>query len=443
MLFALPGNVQAQTLNEELSVLLVTHPTIERARKDVDVAGEDVNIAHSEFLPDVDVVGDVGYEYTNRPLEAQGDQSLSTDRETAFLTVTENLFDGFRKNNALDSAKINERIADLSLTSTIQEILLQGVVAYHDVLRQSQLVELALANEERIREQLELEDERVRRGGGISVDVLFAKSRLQIAKERRVAFQGALRDANIRYVQVFNRPPQFGSMEYPEPPIDLLPLSLDEAIAIANNENPELLASNRQVDVADKQRDIAKSEYYPRVDLVGSAGVENNVDGIEGDRQEVSVLVEFSWNLFSGFETESRVSRASAEYSASMSNLSQTRRNVAEGARLAFNELGTAREREALLDNAVNISAEVFEARKKLREGGKETTVNVLDAETELNNALIDHTVARFESQIASYRLLAAIGRLTPRSLNLASADSASGWSATTVVPQFGAKSNK
>ena len=307
-----PAVAGAQTLNEELSILLTTHPTIERARTDVDAAEEDVNIAYSEFLPDVNVIGDVGYEYTSRPLEARGDQSLSTDRETAFLSLSENVFDGYRKNNAYSSAKINERIADLSLNSTVQGILLQGVIAYHDVLRQTQLVELAVANEARIKEQLELEDERVRRGAGITVDVLFAKSRLQIAKERRVAFQGALRDANFRYVQVFNRPPQLASMEDPEPPVDLLPVSLEEAIAIANNENPELLASNSQVDVADKQREIAKSEYYPRVDLVGSAGIENNVDGIEGDRQEASVLLEFSWNIFSGFETESRGPRRRA-----------------------------------------------------------------------------------------------------------------------------------
>ena len=39
-------------------------------------------------------------------------------------------------------------------------------------------------NETNIQNQLNLEDERVQRGSGIAVDVLQAKSRLQLAKER-------------------------------------------------------------------------------------------------------------------------------------------------------------------------------------------------------------------------------------------------------------------
>ena len=54
---------------------------------------------------------------------------------------------------------------------------------------------------------------------------------------------------------------------------------------------------------------------------------------------------------------------------------------VIEEVRLAWQRLETNRERVRLLQNAVNIAAEVLDARRKRREAGRETALIVLDAE--------------------------------------------------------------
>ena len=79
----------------------------------------------------------------------------------------------------------------------------------------------------------------------------------------------------------------------------------------------------------------------------------------------------------------------------------------------------TAAERVALLENAVNIAAEVLDARTKLRAAGKESAINVLDSESELNFARINHEIALFEAKTARYRLLNAMGRLTPTAIGV------------------------
>ncbi len=422
-LFLGANSAWGQSLEQELSRLLAMHPTIEAARNDLAASAKGVDVAFSEFLPSVNLTGDGGYEHTNRPNAGTAENPLSIDREKGTVTLTETLFEGFRRTSNYDASKLNRDISEISLDATVQDLLLQGITTYHEVLRQTRLVQLAQANEAKIKLQLDLEDERVSRGAGISVDVLFAKARLQTAKERRVAFQGALRDANTRYIQLFNRAPVVAQMVDPVPPADLLPSGLEEAINIGLNENPDLRAGNRRVELADKQRTIARSDYYPRVDLVGAANWENNVDGIKDIRRDQSVVLQFTWEIFSGFETRARVARASAEYSGSMSRLSDTRRDVAEETGLALSELTTARERVELLQNAIAINGEVFRARKRLRAAGKETTVNVLDAETELNNAQINHTIADYDARVAVYRVLAALGRLTPQTLRLPALD--------------------
>ena len=99
-------------------------------------------------------------------------------------------------------------------------------------------------NETNIQNQLNLEDERVQRGSGIAVDVLQAKSRLQLAKERRVNFEGALENAVSTYIQVFDHAPEISEMLDPIPPLEILPASLEEALETALKNNPALTSTS-------------------------------------------------------------------------------------------------------------------------------------------------------------------------------------------------------
>ena len=415
------GSAAGQTLEEELSLLLGDHPLILAGEKDIEGADAGVDAAFSDYLPDLSASADTGYEHTNSPARRNsGLGDFNAHRKQATLTLTEKLFDGFEREANLEIAEINKSIAETGLDGTVQDLLLAGARAYHDLLRQSRLVELGRQNEARIKEQLQLEDERVKRGSGIEVDVLFAKTRLQIAKERRVGFQGALRDAVARYVQVFGRPPNRDTMVEPIAPAALLPPDLEAALAIAMDDNPDVREGQQRVDAAGEERTAAAGDFYPTLELVARGNVEDDVDGTAGFRDDFAVLVQLTWEIFSGFETQAQVAEASANYSASMSRLAFINREVAERTRIAFNALETARERVELLQNAVNIAAEVFAARQRLREAGRESAIDVLDAETELINAQIDFTNASYDARIAVYRVLAATGQLTPEALGLA-----------------------
>ena len=416
-----PQHVWAQTLEQALTELLAAHPRIQGARKGLADAAARIDEAFADFLPRVELTGDRGYEYTDSPgrRKDKKDPLSTTDREKATVTVSQLLFDGRRRDGVLDIAELNQDIANFELDSTTQEVLFEGIDAYHEVLRQSRLVDLGRGNEATIKHQLELEDERVRTGAGIAVDVLLSKARLQIAKEQRVSFQGQLRAAITRYRQVFDTVPQIAELIEPIPPIDLLPDTVDEAAKFAIEENPELSTSTGLVDVASRERTVAQSDFWPRLELVGKANAEDDVDGIVGSRYDFSVLLQLNWEIFSGFATRARVAQASAQYGERLDELSFTRRKVTEEVGLAWNNLLTARERVELLQNAVSLANQVFDARKKLRDAGKESTLNVLDAETEYYNARINFVNASYDARVAVYRLLLAMGSLTAQALKL------------------------
>ncbi len=188
---------------------------------------------------------------------------------------------------------------------------------------------------------------------------------------------------------------------------------------MARQQNPAIDSSLATVAVADERKRVVRSGYYPTVDVVGSANRENNNDLVRGTRTDISVMLSATWNLFNGFATQSGLSQASLEYQAAKRNHEIINRKVEESTRLAWSEWMTAQQRVDLLENAVAIASEVFEARQKLREAGRETVINVLDAENEVYNARINLTQARGDVRLAIYRVLQGMGRLGQAELGL------------------------
>ncbi len=407
-------------LRGELRQLLETHPRLRAGLKSINAAKFRTRAAFSEFLPLAELTGDSGREVIDSPARrnTQGEASGFL-RKKITLSVTQNLFNGFGSMANHDVANTRRQITELNYDSARQDVLLEGATAYISVLRQDRLVKLARQNEIIIKRQLQLEDERVQRGSGIAVDVLLAKTRLQLAIERRVQLEGATREAIARYRQVFNTVPEISSMAEPEVSLDMIPRSIDDAINTAIDKNPSLGVSDLQIVAARRTKDAEFSGFYPLIDIVGQGNWEDDVDAVEGIRRDWSVLLRFSWQLFSGLATRSRVASAALDHAAAQDSHKFNRRKVVEGLRLAWEQLETARKRIELLQNARVIAGEVFRARQRLRDAGRETAINVLDAQSEVFAAQINFVAASFDAKIAVFRVMFSMGVLTPEFLKI------------------------
>lgn len=414
----------AAPLETELANLLYDHPQIRAGLKSLESARKEIARTRAGFFPTVTATTEAGHELIDSPAErnstdGQNGKPSSRTPQSANVTVTQNVFNGFLTNSQMRTARLNKEISFYNLETTKQNTLFAGANAYIDVLRQQRLVELSRENEATIQRQLNLEDERVQRGSGVAVDVLQAKSRLQIAKERRVNFEGALQDAISRYIQTFGHAPDIDAMMDPVPPVEMIPSTLQRAVEIAIVENPAATSAVTSIEVARERRRTVMAELAPTIDLEGQFNYEKHAQGTIGTRRDYSLMLTANWNLFTGFSTRESLSQATYDYRASQDNRDDTTRRVIEQTRLAWQALLTARERLGLLENAVNIASEVFESRKRLREAGKETVINVLDAENEVSNAQINYTSAAYDERLAVYQLLRAMGRLNVANLGL------------------------
>ena len=421
----------AQPLAVELKSLVEKHPLIRSAEKMVEAAQKTEDAAHAGYYPKVDLYADGGREKVeSRSYTPSTDGSISSDSPTGLnsrsaldrsrlaLTIDQNLYSGNRTENNVAVARTDTQLRESELGGTTQNTVFEGVVAYMQIARLKTLLAVAERNERTTQRQMDLENERMQRGGGIAVDVLQARTRLQIARERKVFIQQNMRDAVANYQQVFGHVPDIDSIEDVDTIPSSMPADLEHALDTAMRANPEIRQSKLQSLKAQKQIGLEEAGYYPSVDLVGYYGKEHNVNQIER-RTEASALLKFNWNIFSGGETRSRSQAALKTYESVVDREAAVGRKVEENVHTAWNQLQNGRERQELLRNAAKIASEVMAFRKRLRDAGKETAINVLDSEVEYYSVLSNMINAEYDSKIAFYRLMAAMGQLSPDRLGI------------------------
>lgn len=407
------ASVGAQTLPDELRGLLDTHPRIQSKQNTVSASEEGVGVAYAGYLPTVRLTGEAGPEYVDSPTR-RTTEGKAYDRasNSVGLVVTQRLFDGWSTESQVDAARLGQTYAANDLRDTRQSTMLAGAKAYINVLRYQELIKLAHENELKVQDQMHLEDERVQKGAGIASDVLAAKQRLQMAKEARVDFEGRFANAAATYLQLFGHAPNVAAFSDPPLPSALIPPQLADAVDTATRNHPSVEMAKQNVAIAEARHRTAESGYMPNVDLVGRANYENDANAIVGVRRDWSVMLTASWELFSGFKTQSQVAQAAYTQAAAKDNELYANRAVSEATRTAWNTLDSARQRTALLENAAVLAEEVWANARKAREAGKATVRDVLDEEMRINDARIKYTNAYYDMIQATYELLAAMGKM-------------------------------
>ena len=102
----------------------------------------------------------------------------------------------------------NESIS-IALEKQIKsDLLLRALTAYLRVIQSRESVKYAVQSVANIKKQTELEDEAVSAGGGLTSDVLQAKTQLAGAQARLIQFEGVLDAAKHEFEYLFGFFPQ-------------------------------------------------------------------------------------------------------------------------------------------------------------------------------------------------------------------------------------------
>ena len=168
-----------------------------------------------------------------------------TDTDSYGVQVTQNLFGSGRYVNAFRSKRAEIRSEAKNLVNTEQQIILQAVTAYLDVIRDELIAEVNEQNVVVLSRQLEAVKDRFEVGVVTRTDIAQSEARLAGAKSNYLSAQARLLGARAVYREVVGLEPEdlFRPQSLPS-----LPESLEAARSSARAASPTLASAREMSD---------------------------------------------------------------------------------------------------------------------------------------------------------------------------------------------------
>jgi len=401
----------ADSLKDTLENLVSSHKRMNASNADVEAARQNAKAAMGDWYPTLSITASIGHETQNKPADSVNTHYVPREVDAK---LTQQLWDFGSSNSAIRSAGLTLEQTTLTRDATRQNLILEGLVAYLNVVRANKLMGFAKGSADNIKRQAELEDARVSRGSGFSTDVLQAKTQLAGAEAKLIQTRGALRSAVNRYRAVFGAPPEdISKLRIPTLPLELLPQSLESAIEETFKSNPQIHAAELSAKIAEEA--IVKTradEFLPTLNAVAEHISKKDKGGTLGNQHENLFKIEYSHSFNLGLTAVNTLKASEQSHISSVNTYGDTRDQIEEQVRNGWDSLETARDNAGYLKNQADIASEFLELARKERKLGNRSLIDVLSGETALINASSDATSAETDVAIAVFSLLGVTGKL-------------------------------
>ncbi|MFW6076497.1 MAG: TolC family outer membrane protein, partial [Hyphomicrobiales bacterium] len=387
------GTAHADTLAEAMAAAYLGNPVLQGERARQRATDEEVPQALSGWRPSVVLRGDGGYEWNRstveRPLgppprdEVTVTDTSSSDNTPARFSIglSQPIFRGFRTVSETARAEANVAAGQQNLLAVEQDVLLDAVSAYMDVLRDREIVALRQRNVEALGEQLRGAEARFNVGEITRTDVEQARARLSLAEAELAVARANLAAAAAFYVQVVGHAP--GALRYPDI-TGLIPSSLDEALALANELNPLILAAAFNAEAARHQIGFVQADLLPSVSLEAEFRASHEPSPGVLKSQAGSVLGVLQVPLYQSGRVSSQVREAKQVASQRRIEIIEAGRSVRESVVRTWNIYVSSADTIQSLEDQVAANELALEGVNQEALVGTRTTLDVLDAEQEL-----------------------------------------------------------
>ncbi|WP_159438853.1 TolC family protein [Halomonas cupida] len=270
-----PGSIQAMTLSEAVSRGLAINPSVMSAEAEARSVATEVDIARDSYWPSVSmsagpenaVFGEIGYD----------------------VTATQVLYDWGRIAAQVDTASAEHRESLAALKVTSDEVALDIIELYLDVIAAQRRVAVVEEYLQRLDELAAMTQERDVSGYSDRSESERASLDLARAREQLSIERGSLSEAQRQLSVLLQR--ELLTTQEPVPHSDLLetlesPQVLDDAIA----EAPALNRSQAGVVAAEAQLDESRAALKPQLNLEGSL-LRREIGGQVEDDQVIALRV--------------------------------------------------------------------------------------------------------------------------------------------------------
>ncbi|EMD82016.1 TolC family outer membrane protein [Pacificimonas flava] len=409
----------AETLQDAFASAYSSNPDLTSARAGQRITDETLIQARSATRPTVSGQGVIDQQ-TSNPGRFD-DQSRLVN---VGIELRQPVYRGGQIRNDLKAADRGVLAGREQMRGTENQVMLDTVTVYMDVLRDQSEVELTENNVRVLERQLQASQDRFEVGDVTRTDVAQSEARLALARSQNIAALANLEASKNAYARVVGHAPD--DLQ-PPPPLPPLPDSPEEAVDTALEQNPFIISARLQEDAQRYRAKSARAARLPSVDATFAVGYTNFRGVVAGGGGLRAGGVDFTQNigatvtvpLYQRGQVGSQIRSQMARADQLREDALNAERQVIERVRTAFENLRAARATIQASSIAVDSNTLALEGTRAELTVGTRNILDVLNAEQELLNAQVQLVRAERNSYVAGFALLAALGRAEASDLSV------------------------
>lgn len=409
---AFAAGAGSESLADALASAYADNPTLNAQRASLRATDEGVPQALSGYRPTVSAGASAGVvSYSGNGIALNGSPTGVS------ITITQPIFTGFRTTNGVKAADSAVLAAREVLRTTEQNTLLSAVEAFMNLVEAQATLNLQKQNVEFLQQQVKAANDKLNVGEGTKTDVAQTNSSLASGQAGYYSAVASLNSAVATYEQVIGHKPRaLGTARSIE---GLLSKTLNATLADAMTNHPSILAASYNIDIAEYNVKIEEGALLPTVALQGEFSHDEGNISSSSNGNSASAVASLSVPLYSGGDTASKVRQAKENLDQARLQLDSARDQVRATTISAWGSLDAARAFIRSADSEVTAQNLVLSGTIEQQKVGQATTLDVLNAQQTLLSGRVALISAQHDRVVASYTLLAAMGKLTAENLNL------------------------
>ncbi len=412
------------TLQQSIDLALSQSVIIQSAREGVKGAEAQKQEAFTGFLPKLST----SYNYT-RYNEQPGEtismpgfpSFLPTSTKDNYSWVVEVKQPIFAGGGILANYQVNRigrEIASTDEASVVQDIIQDVRVAYFNVLKAEKNLTVAKQSVEQLEAHRNMSQDFFDAGVIPKNDLLRSEVELANGRQNLVRAENSVETAKARFNTVLRR-----EINTPTEVEDILILrdfakSLDECRNLAMENRTEIKSYTKKIEQSRKLIDVAKSEYFPSVNVVGHYeryGDDPSVNGSPYRNMDNSyVMGVASWNFWEWGRTKNRVDASRARENQATYALENLKDQVTLDVKNAWLALQESRKQVAVTQKAIEQAEENFRITQERYREQVGTATDVVDAQTLLTRAKSDYFNSLSDYNISIARLAMGVREALP-----------------------------
>jgi outer membrane protein len=286
-----------------------------------------------------------------------------------------------------------------------------------NLLRDSAILDLQRRNVEVLQEQLRQTRDRFNVGEVTRTDVAQSESRLAAGRSQVLSAEATYKASVATYRQVIGVEP--GKLA-PGSPVDRFsPRDLTASIGVATATNPQVTTAEYNLDAALQQVKVAEGALYPTLSVQGNVQQAYESSLLQLKTFNASVIGQLTVPIYQGGAEYSLIRQAKETMGQRRLDLDTARDQVRQNVVQSWGQLDAAKANIEATQAQVQASEIALNGVREEARVGQRTTLDVLNAQQELVNARVSLVSAQRDRVVASFTLLASVGRLSPQVLGL------------------------